>query len=53
VGRPERGDPRPVADYVLSPFAPEDDPDGLVTNAADAVEAVLADGLAVAQQRYN
>jgi PTH1 family peptidyl-tRNA hydrolase len=53
VGRPERGDPRPVADYVLSPFAPEDDPDGLVTNSADAVEAVLADGLAVAQQRYN
>ena len=53
VGRPERGDPRPVADYVLSPFASEDDPDGLATNAADAVEAVLADGLAVAQQRYN
>ena len=53
VGRPERGDARPVADYVLSPFAPEDDPEGLVTRSADAVEAVLADGLAVAQQRYN
>ena len=53
VGRPERGDPRPVADYVLSPFVPEDDPDGLVARSADAVEAVLADGLAVAQQRYN
>ena len=25
VGRPGRGDRRPVADYVLSPFAPEDD----------------------------
>jgi hypothetical protein len=38
---------------VLSPFTPEDDPEGLVTRSADAVEAVLADGLAVAQQRYN
>ena len=25
VGRPGRGDPRDVADYVLSPFAPEED----------------------------
>ena len=53
VGRPERGDPRPVADYVLSPFAAEDDRDGLVARAADAIETLLADGLAVAQQRYN
>ena len=30
VGRPGRGDRRPVADYVLSPFAPEDDGDALV-----------------------
>ena len=53
VGRPERGDPRPVADYVLSPFAAEDDVDGLVARSADAVETLLSDGLAVAQQRYN
>jgi peptidyl-tRNA hydrolase, PTH1 family len=53
VGRPERGDPRPVADYVLSPFAAEDDPDGLVARSADAIESLLSDGLAVAQQRYN
>ncbi len=53
VGRPERGDPRPVADYVLSPFAAEDDADGLVARSADAVETLLSDGLAVAQQRYN
>ena len=53
VGRPERGDPRPVADYVLSSFAAEDDPEGLVARSADAVESVLSDGLAVAQQRYN
>ncbi len=53
VGRPERGDPRPVSDYVLSPFSPEDDREGLVSRSADAVEALLADGLEVAQQRFN
>jgi PTH1 family peptidyl-tRNA hydrolase len=53
VGRPERGDPRPVADYVLSPFAPEDDVESLVARAADAVESVLAHGLQEAQQRFN
>ena len=37
VGRPGRGDPRPVADYVLSDFPPEVDVDALVTRAADAV----------------
>src|SRR5690349_24961238 len=40
VGRPGRGDPRPVADWVLSPFAPGDDAEGLVSRGADAVEAV-------------
>jgi len=36
VGRPERGDPRPVADYVLSPFSPEDDVERVVSSAADS-----------------
>jgi len=53
VGRPERGDPRPVADYVLSPFSAEDDADVIVARAADAVESVLAEGLDTAQQRFN
>jgi PTH1 family peptidyl-tRNA hydrolase len=53
VGRPERGDPRPVADFVLSPFAPEMDVDGLVARAADAVETVVRDGLEEAQRRFN
>jgi PTH1 family peptidyl-tRNA hydrolase len=53
VGRPERGDRRPVADYVLSPFQPEDDVDGIVTRASNAVEAILSEGLAVTQQRFN
>jgi PTH1 family peptidyl-tRNA hydrolase len=53
VGRPERGDPRPVADYVLSEFEPEVDVDALVARAADAVEALARDGLEAAQSRYN
>jgi PTH1 family peptidyl-tRNA hydrolase len=53
VGRPERGDPRPVADYVLSPFAPEDDADAIVQRAADAVEMLAGEGLEAAQRRFN
>jgi peptidyl-tRNA hydrolase, PTH1 family len=53
VGRPERGDPRPVADFVLSPFPPDVDVDELVARAADAVEAVARDGLEEAQNRFN
>jgi PTH1 family peptidyl-tRNA hydrolase len=53
VGRPERGDPRPVADFVLSPFAGDTDVPALVGRAADAVETLLNDGLEAAQQRFN
>ena len=53
VGRPERGDPRPVADYVLSPFEEHVDVDALVARAADAVEVLAAEGLPAAQQRFN
>jgi peptidyl-tRNA hydrolase len=53
VGRPERGDPRPVADFVLSPFTPEMDVEGLVGRAADAVETIVRDGLEEAQRRFN
>ena len=53
VGRPGRGDRRPVADYVLSPFAPEDDAEALVARAADAVETLARDGLEEAQRRFN
>jgi peptidyl-tRNA hydrolase, PTH1 family len=53
VGRPERGDPRPVADYVLSEFEPEVDVEALVSRSADAVEAIARDGLEAAQSRYN
>jgi PTH1 family peptidyl-tRNA hydrolase len=53
VGRPARGDRRPVADYVLSPFAPEDDVDAIVAQAADAAETLARDGLEEAQRRFN
>jgi PTH1 family peptidyl-tRNA hydrolase len=53
VGRPERGDPLPVSDWVLSPFEPEADVGGLVGRAADAVETLVRDGLEEAQQRFN
>jgi PTH1 family peptidyl-tRNA hydrolase len=53
VGRPERGDPRDVASYVLSPFEPEDDVEGLVARATDCVESLVADGLTATQQRFN
>ena len=53
VGRPERGDRRPLADYVLSPFDPHVDVDELVARAADAVELLAAEGVPAAQQRFN
>jgi PTH1 family peptidyl-tRNA hydrolase len=53
VGRPERGDPRPLADFVLSDFSPEDDAEGLVRAAADAVETLDAEGLEAAQRAIN
>lgn len=53
VGRPERGDPRPVADYVLSPFAPEEDSGAIVVRGADAVEALARDGLERAAATFN
>jgi PTH1 family peptidyl-tRNA hydrolase len=53
VGRPGRGDPRSVADYVLSPFEPGTDVGALVSRAADAVETVAQEGLEAAQARFN
>lgn len=53
VGRPGRGDPRDVADYVLAPFEPHEDRDGIVARAADAVESLLSEGLDATQQRFN
>jgi len=53
VGRPERGDPRPLADYVLSDFEPHDDAGSLISRAADAVEQLDAEGVERAQAAVN
>ena len=53
VGRPGRGDPRDLADFVLSDFEPEDDAEVIVARAADAVETIARDGLEAAQRSFN
>ena len=53
VGRPGRGDRRALADYVLADFEPHEDAEAIVARAADAVEALDAEGLEAAQRRFN
>jgi len=53
VGRPERGDPRPLADWVLANFEPDEDAEALVARAADAVETLDAEGVEQAQIQVN
>jgi peptidyl-tRNA hydrolase, PTH1 family len=53
VGRPERGDPRDVADFVLAPFEPHEDRAAIVARGADAVDAIVREGLDEAQRRFN
>jgi PTH1 family peptidyl-tRNA hydrolase len=53
VGRPGRGDPRSVADYVLARFEVDADVGALVSRSADAVETVAREGVEAAQQRFN
>jgi len=53
VGRPGRGDPRALADYVLSDFEPHDDAERLIASAADAVELLDAEGLEATQRTVN
>ena len=53
VGRPRRGDPRSVADYVLGAFYEDEDPADLIERAADCAEAILADGIDEAERRFS
>ena len=53
VGRPGRGDPRPLADYLLSDFTQDDDAPTLISRAADAVESLDAEGLDRTQAKFN
>ena len=53
IGRPKRGDRRPVADWVLQPFPPGTDVDRLVRDGADCALSVLRDGVDVAMRTWN
>lgn len=52
IGRAEKAG---VIDYVLSPWAPEDQPtvDRMVALAAEAVQCTLRQGVSAAMNRYN
>ena len=53
IGRPESG--RDAADFVLSPFFPEDRVviDEVVGKAVKALSCVVSDGIVVAMNHYN
>ncbi len=53
VGRSERGDRRPLADWVLANFEPHEHADEIVARAADAVETLVRIGAAQAQLQIN
>jgi len=53
VGRPQRGDRRSLADYVLANFEPDDDAETIVARAVEAVETLDAEGLDRTQARFN
>ena len=52
VGRPRRGDPRGIADFVLAPFEADEDPDSLVERGADAVQLLLDEGVEAAEKQF-
>lgn len=53
IGRPEGAGE--TAEYVLSPFSPEEQPElpGLLERAADAVECIIVEGPSRAMNRYH
>lgn len=53
IGRPQRGDQRPVADWVLQPFPPGTDVERLVRDGADCTLAVVRDGVDAAMGAWN
>jgi peptidyl-tRNA hydrolase, PTH1 family len=53
VGRPERGDRRPVADWVLTPFPAEVDVEALVARGAECTLDVVREGVDAAMRRWN
>jgi PTH1 family peptidyl-tRNA hydrolase len=53
VGRPGRGDRRPLADYVLADFEPHENRDELVAQAVKAIETLDTEGLEATQRQFN
>ena len=53
VGRPERGERQPVADWVLRPFPADVAVDELVTRGAECTRVVIHDGVDEAMRRFN
>lgn len=53
IGRPD--DPRPVADYVLQRFSPEQEAGlpAVLREACDALEVLVTEGLTSAQQKVH
>jgi PTH1 family peptidyl-tRNA hydrolase len=52
VGRPGPGERRDLADWLLSPFEPEEDPEPMVAAAADCVELIAREGVEAAVIAY-
>ena len=52
VGRPGPGERRDLADWLLSPFEPDEDPEPMVKAAADCVELIARDGMEPAIAAY-
>jgi peptidyl-tRNA hydrolase, PTH1 family len=53
VGRPERGEQIPVADWLLRPFPAEVDVAALVDCGTECTLAVVRDGVDAAMARFN
>jgi PTH1 family peptidyl-tRNA hydrolase len=52
VGRPRPGERRDLADWLLSPFEPDEDPAPMVQTAADCVELIAREGIGAALAAY-
>lgn len=52
VGRPRRGDPRSVADFVLGAFYEDEDPAAMIERACDCATSIVLDGIDEAERRY-
>jgi PTH1 family peptidyl-tRNA hydrolase len=52
VGRPGPGERRDLADWLLSPFEPDEDPAPMVATAADCVELIAREGMQAAIAAY-